>query len=498
MTVSIGSHPIGELHFATSALGTSWYGTRQDEVFETHEAFAGLVASVHETYHLMQDVFVGTCGIAASADDTMAAALQDGVPPERRAERVAFAAMRKRLAREFIETARLSAPLLEQAPLPAALVLPVAQLTPRDLLECHAYLHTELYLAALLTTRKQAFREEIVTDLAGLFRVAELGQYAVPLRLLREMLAFCDFSFANRQHPLYPACEHAAEYTLLAFLLEHALHVPPLDTVRPVHPLAVVAAREDALPVCRFVKLLLALGAEMYDAAHAGRPLLIHPGALRTELLPRMRRRINLGSLLGMAQNAGVRRLPAIKDLLSVEPDQAARKVGLDGAPKTFLSPAEVSGEWLEKFRMMKPGYPYPLTLGVRTRAMQLREAMPDGFFELPPVHFFAAVRLPGFFVAGQHGHMTPPAIVYEGELPVPMELPYELVDEVVARGLAVAAGSLMAGDAAVACPLSGAGLHFLSCPPRTAACSRITRAEALPAHDCRLRRQLARAEHLA
>ena len=129
-------------------------------------------------------------------------------------------------------------------------------LTGEDLLECHAAILTERYICSLIAKHPSAFNQTLLPDLESYFRVDQMESCQKVLNLFRLYLHDrIKFDAANRQHPLYPLCGRPAEYGLLLFALDFALHMCPLDDDSSTLPPDI----QDAIPAIRFLKIIGAM-----------------------------------------------------------------------------------------------------------------------------------------------------------------------------------------------------------------------------------------------
>ncbi|MGE5571224.1 MAG: hypothetical protein ACM3S5_19495 [Rhodospirillales bacterium] len=246
---------------------------KEGKTFKTHDAFLGLLTFLHESSHFIQSHRLGICAwVQMNADQTAIsihalAKLTDPSVAVRsaaaryRQDRNSFAIWAEDLPREreFLDDVLYSSRVFDRI-LDAEIrahpsVAPVFKLfyglTGQDLPECHAAIMTERRIALLLAQSPGAFSNVVLEDMASSFRPDQMPSCQKALRIFEHLTAGIRFERANKQHPLYPHCTRPAEYGLLLFLLDFALHACPL----PKTAGSGGSDLQDVVPAARFLKL---------------------------------------------------------------------------------------------------------------------------------------------------------------------------------------------------------------------------------------------------
>jgi len=219
--------------------------------FKTHDAFLGLVTLLHESSHFIQDQTLGICAWVQFNADEIAitvhtAGRRDKSEPhlgsgsgselvdECLAGRINDFFQDRHLLEEIIYSSRILDRVLEAEsradPSIADALKASFGLTGQDLFECHAAILTERRIAQLVAKNGGAFSKSVLDDLGSYFRPERMSSCQKILHIFQHYVGAIRFATANRQHPLYPHCTRAAEFGLLFFLLDYALHTCPLPS----------------------------------------------------------------------------------------------------------------------------------------------------------------------------------------------------------------------------------------------------------------------------
>ncbi len=240
--------------------------------FKTHDAFLGLVTLLHESTHFIQDHTLGICAwVQLNADENaIAVHASQGLKPESNrgsdsspemvdnsfANRIHGRHQEGHFLQEIIYSSRTLDRVLEaesRAHPSIADRLEISfGLTGQELFECHAAILTERRIAHLMLHYKDAFSKSVVNDLAPYFRPERMTSCQRVIHTFKKYVEAIRFDTANRQHQLYPHCPRAAEFGLLLFLLDLALHTCPLPEGDEFNN---GSALQDVVPAVRFLKL---------------------------------------------------------------------------------------------------------------------------------------------------------------------------------------------------------------------------------------------------
>jgi hypothetical protein len=411
--VDWGHHNLGDYHFFVRFKeGARSLGERADETYLSHESFLSLVSAVHEAYHVFQSLVTGAGCSVVHAEDYFVGAFRQAVASGADAD-MRFAGLLSTGAdylRRHFYTAEDSEYLFHSAqkrsPSVADTLGALSKVTTASLLECQAALLTELYISHLLTWRPQTFDMQKVADLVEAFRLEQMeGLYRIPLDRFREtvgrIIPRSEFDQASRSHPLYPQCPNIAEYGLLGFLLDYALHLPP-PIVEELGPVKHDVYREDFDPPVRYAKLLEALLADI---------VMTHRGVRSPELpelnlsqpyeslSPRLAKWIDIGDLLARAEAEGfpATSLPPPNLLFPLKREEIVEALKLKAAPVTFPTFDKVSELWLSVHRSSEPPQDLYRLTATRTAAMKTRLQTADVFSAWRPIGFFAEMGIPSF-----------------------------------------------------------------------------------------------------
>jgi hypothetical protein len=399
---SLGHQFLGDYHYFTVFPETAAsLAQSTDESFRNHEDFLGLVTAVHESYHVFQSLVLGAGASVVTAEDTFIASVLDNGS-----------------ALESTETqyrAYVVATYLRQlyySPDPAKWLYDhEAKLNPRsslgelpafatcDLLECHAALLTEMYISNHRAYHPENYDPEKDEDLEGSFRVELMEKYNRPWALFRKVLepilGFDRWVAPRDAHPFHRQCPRAMEYTLLTFLLEYALHVPPPPSEsidRSIDRSNRAVYWEDYNPAVRFSKLLYAL---RLDVIHFGT---FNFEELYSTMALRLAKWIDINNLLAVSENIGtpVNSQPRAQDIFLLDRQEVLKKLGLSFVPISFPSFSDTTEQWLHVYRNVETEF-YRLS-ATRLTAMSLRWQQPDVFRVWSPKDFFSEIGMPQFF----------------------------------------------------------------------------------------------------
>ena len=278
-TPGLGHHRIGDYLWYTTFERNyflSCFGSDEDfkNNIKTHQDFLGLITFLHESYHLVQDLTLGLCIWVHLTTDELAITnyllakqlklKNSGLPLSEfvneglrdLAQHADFLFIENQLLDDIIYTSKITDFILDHEcrsnPEILSNLKSAYGLTGQDLLECHVAILTEFYVSRLIVKRAQAFSKAIIEDLEQYFRVDKIPACQKVLKIFHEKVGrFVKFDKANRQHPLYPECDRAAEYGFLLFLLDYSLHTCPLRNEG-----GDLSGLEDIVPTTRFLKLV--------------------------------------------------------------------------------------------------------------------------------------------------------------------------------------------------------------------------------------------------
>jgi hypothetical protein len=500
-----------------------------EELFQSPEDFLGLVSALHETYHVFQSLVLGASSTVVTSQDKFVANFRKAT--RTRAEqdwiRVKVSqgtcASYQRMfycpddARVLYEhEARLN-------PTAAALLRSLPDLTTKDLLECQAALLTEVYFSRRRAAQPDAYDPD-QDGLGPAYRLEELQDYNRPLLFFRERLGRVlnleTFSTASAGDRLYPFCPNIAQYKLLNFLLDFALHIPPLD-MSGVDPSTLTVYMEDLNPVVRFVKLLVALSCDIAESVYNPNwrgPRFLNLDTLYSEAAQRLAHWIDIGNLLAISENRRTMRVqPSGQELFPLDRAEILEALRLSDAPVTFPLPSETSTMWLDVYEEIELLPDCFRLRAIRKAAMKARESRPDTFNFWRPMEFFPTVGLPVFFLGPQGAYQGATSsliwkvekdeffvgdselqrfsmvVSYEmddGQVRVEGQvgLPYGVLDQIAMREVFGAICDSQVQQTRMACPLAVGRLQFRGCPARTELCSHIAVPDELLAQDCMAR----------
>ncbi|MFL5382459.1 MAG: hypothetical protein ACJ8GN_08125 [Longimicrobiaceae bacterium] len=510
---TLGYHNIGDYHsYVSFPESVRWMGEHADEDFTNPGAFLSLILVVHESYHLFQDLVTGLCcWIERRRDDTLPGASTQGSgldPFFAGHDRGWEALSEQRLVYSSELTEALVDAEIRAFPKLADLLRPLMDLTGQDILECQAAILTELYIASLVTQRPSAFSPAVMHELAGSWRMELMPGYNRPWELFKQWTAAINFTTANREHPLHRHCPRAAEYALLAFILDMAVHIPPREMLGELDFATELPILQDTAPACRFAKLGMSVVPAMLAAVSKGTEISLVPCDLYRWLAPELEAVVNRASQSARAGNVRKIRRSFLGKLLLRLSNQAG-----DSRRPTFVGIDATTRGWLEVYRNHPMKSRFPRLVATRMRALLVRLAHPEVLFEMSPLDFFHHVGLPRYYTTSE-GVATglpgltecPPEQAAEfarwgvpnaglpaigsggdGTLYLAVE-PYAFIDEVVLRETTLASLQGRAGNLPLCCPLATPRLGFYPCPSRRPGCASIPALDELPREGCLVR----------
>ena len=278
----LGHHDIGD-YFWYTAFGNFSYFDFFDEngnlkpgkELRTHEEILSIITYIHESYHLVQDLTLGLAAWVHYNSDEIAISVHELAKkiPSRLSryplvtvplisqnpifQQVETLLKEKCFLHDCIYTSKITDAVLKAQidayPSMDHSYLDAARgLTGQDLLECHAAILTERYISGLMIRFPLAFNKAILSDIEPYFRVEAMESCQKVLELFSKYVYGIKFDRANQEHPLYPVCTRPAEYGLILFLLDYALHICPLENKGSALPPDI----QDAIPTIRFLKIM--------------------------------------------------------------------------------------------------------------------------------------------------------------------------------------------------------------------------------------------------
>jgi hypothetical protein len=549
---SPGYHNIGDFHYFTALPeAAQWLGSRKEDTFETHDSFLSLITTVHETYHVMQELQSALCCWASIVRDDLAAAVltradKPFLSEALRGDDLAAAVLKKIIETEgkkptvnikavseeeafvdkLINSSEVSRALLEaEIPPQFADSLPsLFELTGHDLLECHAAILTELYIAKLMKGQPDAFSRPIVDDMSVCFRVPLMSGYSRPLEIFRQLVGRgANFDTVNRQHPLYPHCQYGAEYSLLAFILDFALHVPSGHLAGEPDYYSRTSAVEDVVPVCRFIKMVFALPCCFLLTRQRGSLMNLDPGSLYSSLGKDLVQVINVSNMIARAQNLrSTRTLPSVSELVTLPRNKILKRLNLQECKDSFIGFDGTTSGWIDRYQRHKFNSVFTRIYSVRRKALRARSSDPGGFFTASsPDIIYGVTGLQGYYRTPRGTEMMPPWFTNEEvELDPPENVngfvgnilkflrsrkkgktsttvttfamsPYGFLPEVIAHETLLEVARMLYRHKPMQCPLTTDKLDFYPCPTRNASCNSIAELNQFPVGDCIARRTI-------
>jgi len=533
--MELGHHQLGTYHWAgLLAEGTRSLGFGSYETFRSPLEFAGLVTAVHETYHLLQGISLGTCLDYDIAQDSFATALSaflrrqpkealrhlplrydlvkvdpqsKAILTSRKVGKVEGAWLKFEHLEKELKTAEFSNRFLAQEVRASA--DPVSEgckgITAEDLLETMAALLTERYVSWLIKMRPEAFNVKVLTDLAGIFRVEAMPQCRRVLSVFRKFVSpVIDPSSANADHPLFPACPNPVENDFLVFLTDYALHKPPLPEAS-AWPQLDTSDWQNLTPAVRFVKLMTAFVVHILEKKG-------QLGDLWTKMTVKLARKIRRADEMARRAEAKGKQAPLYKSpyaflnfnattrewqkllrRLSRTADHAMLTVDTyfpdlsiyESNPDAVLAKLESRQQELGDLdALTKLG----AALGLETRMaeflpkqqrfLEWREKKPALLIATPLKEMLLLARIPRFWRTAIGVEEAPPvAAVYldKGQKKWAMHGfgfdPVPFIEGIVLRRLYRECAKAIYRNGRLKCPLAYE-FDFYQCPSRTAACS--------------------------
>jgi hypothetical protein len=414
----VGYHNVGDYHFSTIlSEGVRALVERDEATFLDYDSFAGMVAGTHESFHIYQSLVSGTCCAVASSEDHFVAAFREAMSSRQVTDLLTarrLSADCKNLRDLFYNAAASEDIFLraQQSESDAADYLAgLSEISTVHLLECQAALLTEFFVSGHMLSHPDAYDTEVVKDLSADFRLELMPTlYRLPLdhfrALIGRIIPRSAFETASRQSPIHRCCPNVVEYRVLAFLLDYALHIPPLHVADPEdlsrHQ---NIYREDYNPAVRFAKLLEALLADLsQDQLGLRSPELPEIDLFRPyeSLSPRLSKWVDIGDLLSRAEAMGTPKssLPTPQTLFPLRRADILKALSLPEATVTFLPFSETSERWVRHFREMSPPTDFRRLMAIRSAAMKIRYDEPHsiGRHSYDPLSFFMEAGLPVFY----------------------------------------------------------------------------------------------------
>jgi hypothetical protein len=429
----LGYHRFGEHHFSSifsdvpSPLGIG----KLNDNYDTHESFAALVTAIHENFHVMQELTQGfslwnwyldhdlAAHMAESVNDIPAGHLfkfprmprEPSTPHSILIDRDDPADLARQrhwerdIIRRHVASSDLAKEIIEVSTAGRGLqnVPPDAlSLTTLDLMECHAAILTELYIATLIFEQPENFSQKITDDLAGLFRVHRMApEYNRALRIVLQLFQTSPGKFERgNPSPAYQHIEQPWAYEMTAFLLDYALHTPPDPSVN-VSNRPDLCAVEDMLPVVRFHKLLLAYWKQLFTVNNSGGRVALDLGRLYSHESPILAQTINDANR-------------------SIRDEFGDVAITVEGGTRadTFISLEGATHLWLDRLRK----YPalrqhFPELFHARMKSLELRLSDPNFWYSLQPVEFAVAVNVPFLFSKSRSGLQYFPLFVVPADV---------------------------------------------------------------------------------
>lgn len=278
----LGHHNIGDYFWYTAFENNSYFDSfdmngnlKEGKELKTHEVIMGTITYIHESYHLVQDLTLGLAAWVQYNSDEIAMNVHyltqkipsrlSGYPlsmvpviaQSQVFQQVEMLRKERNFLHDCIYTSKITDSVLKaeinaHPGINHSLLEAAYGLTGQDLLECHAAILTERYISKLIIKYPSAFSKDILRDIEPYFRVEKMESCQKVLELFSKYVCGIKFDTANKQHPLYPVCTRPAEYGLILFLLDYALHVCPAQDEDSVLPPDI----QDAIPAIRFLKII--------------------------------------------------------------------------------------------------------------------------------------------------------------------------------------------------------------------------------------------------
>jgi len=375
-------------------------------------------------------------------------------------------------SRPIIESARTGRPDSPLGGLP--------EVTTRQLLKCHAAILTELHLANCLNARPEAFRSDIVLEARQSFHLPWLDSeynavWSIFRRVLKPIFVPIDIDVEIRPYPLFQNPELKAEYELLAFLIEYALHIPPVPDTDRITKANSLIHKEDIIPAMRFLKLLLALRFDLSQLSFSDKVL--------PPLAQRFAKWIDINNLLAISDNKGsFGPQPKVQELFWLDRSDILIRLNLQpDEPRTFLEHEATSTKWLNFFTAADD---VVSCLGtIRRKALQVMASNPKALSETHPVVLLSTAGLP-MMVAGLDGFRQ----AHDGVLCLENALPtlwWKILDVIVRREVFLAVCDSKVDNSKMSCPLMSARFIPYPCGSRTDDCRSLQVPSGLPIDNC-------------
>lgn len=477
-TPTLGHHTIGDCLWYTAFENSDPLDLlepdgqiKQGKDFKTHERFLGLVTFLHESVHFLQDYTLGICAWVCWNADRLAIAVHRAGKPEGRNDAPGLATAKFAKEQQFLHQCLYSSEILDRIldaeihanPSIAGMLEGAYGLTGEDLLECHAAILTEWHIARLIRRAGGAFDSDVLEEMASYFRPESMPSCQKALRFFREALSRIRFDKANRAHPLYPHSSRAAEYGLLLFLLDFALHTNPL----PEAPESYEGSRlQDSVPAARFLKLV---GSVVPCILHTKDPdaFSLHEEFLHTSFMQRLASHINY-----------------CNDLAAAFPSQVTR---------SFLLHNEVSALWVKLYTAIVADAEasglldlFDLFHRARIRGMARRQNDPLYLYRTDVTGLAHDIGIYPMFSTKERVSMVVDPFLTQREAPDGRRIydtpvaPHTVMDTHLGRLIFLAQSESIAFGKTFCCPVA-AQYDFYPCPLRADSCKSIAHSAGIP-----------------
>ncbi len=490
--IALGRHRIGDFFWYTTFEDSNFFDFFEQgnlikgKEFKTHEDVMGVITYIHESYHLIQDLMLGVAAWIQYNSDEVAINIHEitkklpagnNVWPLSTAsilrnnpnlQRVTQLRQEAKFLHDCVYTSNMTDAVLDaeikaHLDLADSLLKDAYGLSGQDLLECHAAILTERFMAQLVAKYPSAFDKDILHDLEPYFLVEKMESSRQVLSLFSEFVSFVKFDTANKQHPLYPECARAAEYGLLLFALDYALHIYPVDATDRYFPPDI----QDVIPTARFLKILgsiLPCIMELKDRSS----FVLSEDYLYSDFMEHL---VTFNNKM----------------------NKKARKAA------SFYVYGEITGKWQELYKAIATRVNidglislFELFYGFRSKALNMVKQDPLQVYQSNIINVSTSLGLnPMVSTNTKVGLAIPYVAAVEGDRKDGYKIlpsPIEMMDTFVAREIFKELSDMIFGGDAFKCP-AGTRLLFYPCNQRSDGCKCISRPGGIP--DCFARQVL-------
>lgn len=514
------------------------FGSVGDAITTTDE-MAALIVSVHEHFHIMQEMLQGYSWWRQSTLDELASHVSrllqkqppSGVLPyplwHKPTPLPTALALDERDSADCAKKAILQLErcdqLLSYPELTRMLIEAELQGTPElakflnddcfllttlDLFECQAAILTQFFIELRLTEMPTRFSRRAAEEVAGLYQIDNMPDtYNRPLRILAHVFDMFGIKFAivPSAHPVYSQMRNGIYYFLLCFLIDYALHIAP-DPIDLCNRVPDGATLQDTYPPMRFINLLFHTAIELNFNTHGGKKSLTNESELYKAGSSILANCIN-----DMHSQYRKKTGPVFKRLFGKKVEKTTL---------TFFSMEVTTNMWITKLAGCETAALFPDAWAVKDKALRLRLSNPNIWFNLSLFGFNSMVGMPLLIDSGIGLHFEP-YLASKEELPedelkklleisfniyhrvmvngeewwsipdpglAPTLLPFRFIESVIAR-LAHQRFALTAFvGQQLCCPLTESIGRALPCKQKKYECKAIHYPYALPNNNCWLR----------